>query len=297
MNASPGLHLLEQLIFPARYEALASQLGADLASLLVTPEVETQNLLEDAARGLMARGEGLFLPIYAPSGTGKTTLANNLDKFLPGLFLPTILFSGSVSADALQRETVHHLSKFAANEKRIAPINIDHREGSPPSGEELAEIKRFLRHPEGGSKALILWPDTQRDISESMSRAYSDIAGKPPIDLPVAISGPPRETWREIAKSTLRLVNSIDSLEDLGVEPNNYDPSGFTSLGGFLREISDDFAKLVTSMRREMRKSLRLAIIFASESSDAGILTHLTSRNQFGLLDGSPCWILHPTAR
>ncbi|WP_345667255.1 hypothetical protein [Streptomyces similanensis] len=287
MNASPGLHLLEQLIFPARYEALASHLGAELASLLVTPEVETQNLLEDAARGLMARGEGLFLPIYAPSGTGKTTLANNLDKFLPGLFLPTILFSGNVNADALQRETAHHLSKFAVNDKRIVPINIDHREGSPPSGEELAEIKRFLRHPEGGSKALILWPDTQRDLSEAMSRAYSDIAGKPPIDLPVAISGPPRETWQEIAKTTLRLVNSIDSLEDLGVEPSSYDPSGFTSLGGFLREISDDFAKLVTSMRREMRKSLRLAIVFASESSDAGILTHLTSSNQFGLLDGS----------
>ncbi|MFF7612632.1 hypothetical protein [Streptomyces lavendulae] len=287
VNASPGLHLLEQLVFPARYEALATELGADLASLLVTPEIETQNLLEDAARGLMARGEGLFLPIYAPSGTGKTTLANNLDKFLPGLFLPTILFSGSVSADSLQRETANHLSKFAANDKRIIPINIDHREGSPPTGEELAEIKRFLRHPEGGSKALILWPDTQRELSESMSQAYSNIAGRPPIDLPVAISGPPRETWREIAKTTLRLVNSIDSLEDLGVDLSSYDPAAFTSLGGFLREISDDFSKLVTSMRREMRKALRLAIVFASESADAGILTHLTSSNQFGLLDGS----------
>ncbi|MBQ1157381.1 hypothetical protein KBZ21_04215 [Streptomyces sp. A73] len=287
MNASPAMHLLEQLVFPARYEALAARLGADLASLLVTPEIETQNLLEDAARGLMARGEGLFLPIYAPSGTGKTTLANNLDKFLPGLFLPTILFSGSVNADALQRETAQHLARFAANDQRIVPINIDHREGSPPTGEELAEIKRFLRHPGSGSKAIILWPDTQRDISEAMSRAYTDIAGRPPIDLPVAVSGPPKETWREIAKTTLRLVNFIDSLEDLGVEPNNYDPGAFTSLGGFLREISDDFAKLVTSMRREMRKSLRLAIIFASESADAGILTHLTSSNQFGLLDGS----------
>ncbi|MFF3750563.1 hypothetical protein ACFYYH_08905 [Streptomyces sp. NPDC002018] len=253
----------------------------------MTPEIETQNLLEDAARGLMARGEGLFLPIYAPSGTGKTTLANNLDKFLPGLFLSTIAFSGSVNAEALQRETVQHLSKFAANDQRIVPINIDHREGSPPTGEELAEIKRFLRHPGSGEKSLILWPDTRQALSDSMSRAYTDIAGKPPVELPVAISGPPKETWRDIAKTTLRLVNAIDSLEDLGVEPNDYDPNAFTSLGGFLREISDDFAKLVTSMRREMRKSLRLAILFASESSDAGILTHLTSSNQFGLLDGS----------
>ncbi|MFJ1927965.1 MULTISPECIES: hypothetical protein [unclassified Streptomyces] len=287
MNASPALHLLEQLVFPARYEALSAKLGADLASLLVTPEIETQNLLEDAARGLMARGEGLFLPIYAPSGTGKTTLANNLDKFLPGLFLPTIAFSGSVNADALQHEAHQHQSKFAANDQRIIPINIDHREGSPPTGEELAEIKRFLRHPGSGEKALILWPDTQRELSESMSRSYIAIAGKPPVDLPVAISGPPKETWREIAKTTLRLVNSIDALEDLGVELSDYDPHAFASLGGFLREISDDFSKLVTNMRREMRKSLRLAILFASESSDAGILTHLTSSNQFGLLDGS----------
>lgn len=287
MSASPAIHLLEQLIFPARYEALSAKLGPQLASVLVTPEAETHDLFEDAARGMMARGEGLFLPIHAPSGTGKTTLANNLDKFLPGLFTPTVQFSGSVNADSLVRETAYHLEKFPANDFKIVPINIDHREGSPPTGEELAGIKRYLRQSGTGEKSLILWPDTQRAIAEGMARSYTEIAGKPPVDLPFRISGPPRETWTEIARTTLRLVNSIDSLEDLGVEPRDYDPSDFRSLGDYLREISDDFSKLVTRMRRETRKALRLAILFASESSDAGVLTHLTSSNQFGLLDGS----------
>ncbi|WP_432134246.1 hypothetical protein [Streptomyces sp. bgisy154] len=287
MAASPELHLLEQLVFPARYETLSARLGPQLASVLVNPETETQDLLEDAARGMMARGEGLFLPIHAPSGTGKTTLANNLEKFLPGLFTPTILFSGNVNAESLARETAHHLSKFPANDQKIVPINIDHREGNPPTGTELSEIKRFLRQPGTGEKSMILWPDTQAEISENMSAAYSSIAGRPPVKLPFAISGPPPETWAEIAHNTLRLVNSIDSLEDLGVRPSDYDAAEYRSLGEYLRVISDDFSQLVTRMRREMRKALRLVILYATESSDAGVLTQLSSSNKFGLLDGS----------
>jgi adenylylsulfate kinase-like enzyme len=34
--------------------------------------------MERAALAVKARGEGLFVPMYGLSGTGKTTLANNL---------------------------------------------------------------------------------------------------------------------------------------------------------------------------------------------------------------------------
>ncbi len=287
MSSNPGQHLLQQLVFPARYEALASRLGPQLASVLVSPEHETHDLLEDAARALHARGEGLFLPIHAPSGTGKTTLANNLETFLPGSFTPTIQFSGNVDATSLQAATLGHLAEFPANDQKIVPVNIDHREGNPPSGQELAAIKMFLRQHGSGDKALILWPDTSEALSSGMAESYAQIAGRAPVRLPFKIAGPPRQTWSEIAKSTLRIANSIDSLEDLGVEPDNYDPEEYRSLGDYLRAISDDFTQLALKMLRSTRKPLRLAIIFASESNDAGVLTHLTSSNRFGLLDGS----------
>lgn len=287
MGNNPGRHLLTELVFPARYEALSSRLGHQLASILVSPENETRDLLEDTAKALNARGEGLFVPIYAPSGTGKTTLANNLDTFLPGIFTPTISFVGNVDADSLQKETTKHLAGLPENDQKIVPINIDHREGSPPSSTEVASIKRFLRQHGTGHKALILWPETSREISVGMADAYTQIAGRAPVSLPFDISGPPRETWADIARSTLRLANSLDSLEDLGVEPGDYDPVEYRSIGDYLRAISDDFTKLAMEMLRATRLPLRLAIVFASESSDAGVLTHLTSSNRFALLDGN----------
>ncbi|GGL01607.1 hypothetical protein Ppa06_70490 [Planomonospora parontospora subsp. parontospora] len=287
MSTSPGPHLLTELVFPARYEALSDRLGHQLASVLVSPEHETRDLLEDTARALTARGEGLFVPIYAPSGTGKTTLANNLDTFLPGTFTPTLSFAKDVDADTLQTETLKHLREFPVNNQKIVPINIDHREGSPPTGTELAAIKRFLRQPGTGHKALILWPETSPDLSLQMAESYIKIAGRSPVKLPIHISGPPRETWVDIARSTLRLANSLDSLEDLGVEPKDYDPAEYLSIGDYLRAISDDFTRLAMEMLRATRMPLRLAIVFASESSDAGVLTHLTSSNRFGLLDGN----------
>jgi energy-coupling factor transporter ATP-binding protein EcfA2 len=280
-------HVLRQLVFPARYEALVDTLGPQIAAVLVSPEQETHDLLEDAAMGLRARGEGMFLPIHAPSGTGKTTLANNLNVFLPGTFTPTLGFETTVDAESLRDAVASHLNRFPLNENKIVPINIDHREGSPPTDQELAGIKRFLRMTGTGSKSLVLWPDTSRTLANEMSRAYKAIAGSLPVEIPFQIGGPPRETWPEIAKTTLRLANGIDSLEMLGVDPDDYDPSAYPSIGEFLRSLSDDFTRLSLRLLRETRKPLRLVIVFASESADAGVLTHLTNSSRFGLLDGS----------
>ncbi|MDP9391496.1 MAG: hypothetical protein M3P89_08950, partial [Actinomycetota bacterium] len=130
-------HVLKQLVFPARYEALADRLGPQLAAVLVAPEQKTHDLLEDAAMGVRSRHEGAFIPLHAPSGTGKTTLANNLEVFLPGTFTPTVVFEEQVDAESLRQAVVGHLEKFPANTAKIVPINIDHREGSPPSEQEL----------------------------------------------------------------------------------------------------------------------------------------------------------------
>jgi hypothetical protein len=287
LTESPGPHLLSELIFPARYEVLAYHLGDQLASVLVSPEEATRDLLEEVARALIARGEGLLLPIHAPSGTGKTTLANNLNIFLPGTFAPTLSFLGDVNAKALQEATEKHVRSLPVNDQKIIPVNIDHREGSPPNATELASIKRFLRQYGTGHRILLIWPETSDELSTQMADSYVAIAGRAPISVPLKISGPPQETWIDIAKTTLRLANSLDSLEDLGVDPSDYDPAEHSSVGEYLRSISDDFNQLTLRMIRATRKPLRLAVVFASESSDAGVLTHLTSSNRFGLMDAN----------
>ncbi len=239
------LHLLRRLSFPARYEPLVATLGDDLIRLLVAPEQSTLEMLERAALGVVSRGEGLFLPMVAPSGTGKTTLASSLTSFLPNEYAPTTSHIGPVSAESLLGTVTRGAQDLDANDARILPINIDDRETTEPSSAELAAIKRFLREPEYGHRCLIMWPETSPPLAQATADRYREIAGAPPIELPAIVAGPERRTWQQIATDTMRLVNGLDSIEEVGVDPADYDPARYDSLGDFMRAIADDFTGLV----------------------------------------------------
>lgn len=224
--------------------------------------------------------------MYAVPGTGKTTLAENLQAFLPELYGPTLEYKGGLSAADLDKAVGDHRgAKMAMNDERIVPVNIDSREVTPPNPTEMAEIKQFLR-TEVGAKTLVLWPSTEKNVAEGMSRQYETIAGGVPVALPLEVEGPPRDTWQAIAADTIRLANDVDSLELL-IDPTNYDPEGFASIGAFLRAMSGDFMKRRLDLLRSTRKPLTLTILFASESADAGILSQMTSSSRHGLLDGN----------
>jgi hypothetical protein len=246
----------------------------------------TKESLRQASLAARARGEVLFIPLVASSGTGKTTLANNLGAFLPADYASTVLHNGDVSHPDLV--TAARDGVPPPNDPRLVPINIDHREATPPTASELAELKRFLREETVGARCAILWPQTSRDQAEEMARAYEEVAGRPPVDLPVAVEGPDRATWIDTAINTLRLSNQmIDSLELIGVNPRDYQPAAYETLGDFLRQVSDDFAAHLSRLLEESRTPIRLIVVFASESSDAGVLSQLTTGTRYGLLDAN----------
>ncbi|MFH0934459.1 MAG: hypothetical protein V1879_04580, partial [Pseudomonadota bacterium] len=83
----------------------------------------------------------------------------------------------------------------------------------------------------------------------------------------------------------LALSNHINNLEELGVDPSDYAPSEFHTLGSFLRCISHDFNSRVRALQAELEKPVSVFIVFVSESADPGILTQLTSPSRYGLLD------------
>lgn len=280
-------HILRQLVFPARYESLIEYVGTEVARLVVAPPKATSEMFETAAQSIHARGEGLFVPLYAVSGTGKTTLANSLRAFFPGSFAPTAAHLREVTFEALRETALEATRTSPANENKIIPINVDHRESDPASSTELAAIKRFLREPTVGKRTLILWPETTETVATSMSRDYESIAGRSPIPLPAYVEGPARETWPSIATHTLQLSNDVDSLELMGVDPKDYDPDEFRSIGEYLRQISDDFTQQRLKLLRATRKPLRLAVVIVSSSENAGVLMHLTNSSRFGLLDSN----------
>lgn len=278
-------HILSQLTLPDRYERLVRHLGPEVANLLIAPSADNVDSLRLLANEVLTRDEGILVPLAGETGVGKTTLVMNAAQWLPALYGPTCQYDGELTFDSLVTAVREFVKELPANNRRIIPINIDHRENAPPSDTELASIKRFLRTNAGNVPSIVFWPETNRTIAEELSRRYIGIAGATSIELPVACEGPPRETWQDIAKHTLALSNHINNLEELGVDPCDFNPAEFHTLGSFLRRIAHDFNVRVQTLQRELERPLSVYIVFVSESADPGILTQLTSPSRYGLLD------------
>lgn len=278
-------HLLRRLRFPARYEGLVSAIGEDVVRLLIPPEDETLAVFRSLGVSVPTRSEGVFAPLWAESGTGKTTLASNLSAFLGEFFTGTASHVGAISVEALDCSVNDVKRSLPSNDERVVPLLIDDRESNPITDAELAAVKQFLRRAGTGSRSIILWPETSAHAAEDMARRYAQIVGGAPVELPVTVSGPDRGTWNAIAKHTMRLVNGLNSLDDLGVDPDNYHSAEFPSLGALLRRIADDFGDLVTEMLTATERPVGLVVLFASSSSNAGVLSQLTSGTELALLD------------
>lgn len=208
-------HLLGELRLPDRYEHLSRELGPDLLRVLVAPPESAETELTAVAQAILSKGRGLLVPIYADSGTGKSTLAHNLEHFLPGYYADAVPYTGAISDDSLAAVAAGVARRSKADERRVVPLVVDGREGDPPTEAELAAIKRFTRSDGPGSRTALLWLETDGDRSSAMADGYERLAGRPPVTLPLEAAGPPQETWPTVAVETLQLANDVGELESL----------------------------------------------------------------------------------
>ena len=279
-------HILDQLILPDRYERLREHLGDDVVNLLVPPSKSNVEILQALSAEIQTRREGILVPLSGHTGVGKTTFAMNAAHWVPNAFTQSIQYVGDLSFDSLNSAVKDFIKQLPADNSKIIPINIDHRENNPPSDAELASLKRFLRTNAAGSPVIMFWPETDIRIAKSLSDRYVGIAGEASVKLPVFCEGPSRDTWQEIARHTLYLSNNVGHLEELGIDPFSYIPSEFNTLGNFLRRVSNDFNREIQKLRAELEQPVSVLIVFVSESADPGVLTQITSTVKYGLLDG-----------
>jgi len=284
-KTTPPQHLLENLRLPDRYERLVEALGHDVANLLVRPPQDIVETLESLTHEIGIRGEGILVPLTGRSGTGKTTLAMNASHWHPSAFTATYLYEGEVVSESLQDAVKAYEESLPADNKRIIPINIDHRESNPPTDREMAEIKRFLRTSKLSAPCIIFWPETDAERARDISRRYIEVAGAVSVELPLNYAGPDPATWVDVAVHTLSLANAVEDLEQLGVDPRNYDPTKFRTLGDFMRRLSHDFNSLRQELRKKLHCEISVIIAFASSSTEPGVLSQLTGSHHYGLFN------------
>lgn len=131
----------------------------------------------------------------------------------------------------------------------------------------------------------MVWPETSASTASEMATQYQQRAGASPVPIPANVEGPASEAWQGIAIETLKLVNGLTSLEELGVNPRTYHPAEYKTIGDFLDRISTDFVNLLNELLGATRKPIRLIVAFVSESGKGGVLGDLTSSARYGLLD------------
>ena len=272
-------HILESLEIPARYEKLEAKLGSDVSRALVSPDNSIESLRMLAISSLRTR-EGLLIPVCGPTGTGKTTLIENISFFLPDLYEKTNSYQGIITFDELNKTVAS-----SSDKRKIIPINIDHREGSLPTDEELAIIKRFLRSQR--IVCIIFWLETSKEKAENIEKRYSEITGKPPIELPLMINGPDRKAWRDILINTIQLCNKIpyDQIEEIGININVIPIESQSTLGEYIKAVANEFSRVVYDQITTTRKQITLIIVFASESLTRGSIPSFTLGGDPGLLN------------
>lgn len=293
-NEDP-LGVLQKLKLPSRYESLVAAVGPKVAQLLIEPSGDTLDIFSRAASHIQVQGSGLFLPVFADPGTGKTTLISSLGSWISGSYGPTVKLaneeSKEITFEKLRKKVADAVSEndIPSNDHRILVINIDGRESDGPSSGELSEIKMFLREPgaeygKPGSRILLVWLTTKEALSREMSKEYENVAGSSPVNIPVQVKGPDPGAWQQIASNTLELVNDFSGLDELGVNPCDYEPAEYNSIGDFLQKISSDFVELKHRMLSSMSVRVKIVFVFACESSKADVLRELVG-NHHDMLD------------
>jgi len=125
------IDLLAALKLPDRYEPLYNLVGDQLANILVAPPESVRDQLVAIVDSIRSGEQGTLVPLAGESGAGKTTFAASVTQWEATSFTPTIQYAGDIKFDDLAEVVAKFRNLLPANDRRVIPINVDHRESSP----------------------------------------------------------------------------------------------------------------------------------------------------------------------
>jgi hypothetical protein len=229
-----------ELVLALTYEELIDAVASDLSRLtdLVSPVPEFERQIIQIVQDI--RGSGYLLFLHGVSGTGKSTFLSSLRwrEHIPIREIINVKAPDFYTTDTSKRlKSLYLYLAEIAHEAKESPKNrpdartcivIDYLESL--SDEDTNDIRAFFRDLNAllrSAPVLIVWPVTNKDDVKYMQEAAESFSStmfhrRIPV---MEFTGPPIDTYANIAKKTISILNGGASYHDFQLTEADFETS------------------------------------------------------------------------
>lgn len=261
----------QPLVLPRRYELLEAALtdsGGEVTQVVKKIETACSQIEKLLAKVRVGRS-GQFQLFLGESGSGKTTFLRTLPHFFDNVEVTT--FDENVPLI----NVVDRIGASSHVDKERVFV-VDGRDNPIVIKEELNTFFERLRiaFRKNGGNVLIIWPITNRESAEEISRIAWEIGKESiaPSEGPVfSFQGLPKADFYEVADITIRSLNSGETLENFGISKSVADSllSESSTIGEYYSRIEDLTITINEKTKNVLRKKVhpKVWILLAGDSS------------------------------
>ena len=270
----------ESLFIPDRFDMLQRSYQADLQGIIY-PVHETIQYLQSVFMNMGASRRGDFLIFRGEPGSGKSTFLHTLPIFIPAAEIFSIQPHTSIPQALQNSQPV---------QKDLRVIIIEGREALGETSQQEIEtsihsINQFLRS-ERGERTIIVWPANTDHLSNILETSAKNVGGDSLLGVNNSqyfFTGPPKESFLQIANNTISVLNQGATLSDLGVSLAAAESIAHRSstIGQYLGNIRSELLKNRQHVQQllEYEKCKLWIVVIAGNDPDGDVAALTRSTN------------------
>lgn len=255
------------LSVPDRFESLSRRTSSEQLGSIVVAVEATLNEIDRRHRQMLGSHRGSFLILRGDSGAGKSTFLHTVGQFrkdvttesVPGNLDIREYFAAATSAPPM---------KIFVLEEREAALSFTDRELE----DWLHAINGFIRTGRG-ENALVVWPCNTDELLSRITAIARNIGADAMLGTGqpfVLFEGPDKSQYRQIAETTVAVLNQGASFSDLGLSDQQIDELILSSptIGGFLGALRDTIEAqeaFVQSLLEQEKARLWVIVVAGNE--------------------------------
>lgn len=266
---------------PNRFEALLNMApdGKPELSSIVKPVKSALDAIETIVDDMTSGGQGAFLILQGPPGSGKSTFLHTIKLFRAGVRTIEINVEQPIQealGDLVESPDMLRILVLAGRE---ALVNISESELDL----SLHAINQFIRSREGRN-TIVVWPCTSDDAVKKIAAKANAIGGDALLGVYSSgyqFQGPPKTEYVAIARNTIEALNGGATLITLGVTDERAAELAATSptLGAYLKSLREEERRnraALTNLLPVLQRTMLWIVVIAGNDpeADVGTLTY-----------------------